>query len=211
MVKPNNDPGCRQFRVLNLAGFLARSEVNGPGIRAVLWVQGCPRRCEGCFNRAFQPFSPATLISVTTLADTILSLDGIDGVTFSGGEPFAQAGPLAELGAVLRNAGLDVITYTGYTPEELAAGSDPAWPALLAATDLLIAGPYIARLAKPNPLTGSQNQQVIPLGTRFLPDALPDTGSSHTEFTIARDGTVTATGFPEPALIRRIASHCRGT
>ena len=80
------------------SGFLARSEVNGPGIRAVVWVQGCPFRCEGCFNERFLPFSPAQQVSVSELAGTILSLPGIDGVTFSGGEPFAQAGPLAELG-----------------------------------------------------------------------------------------------------------------
>lgn len=196
--------------VLNLAGFLARSEVNGPGIRAVLWVQGCPRRCEGCFNPQFQPFSPATVTSVPTLAETILSLDDIDGVTFSGGEPFAQAGPLAELGATLRHAGLSVITYSGYTAEELAEGDDPAWPALLAATDLLIAGPFIASRARPDPLTGSANQQVIALGTRLSSQRL-ETESSRTEFTIAPDGSITTTGFPEPSLVRQIASRCRGT
>ena len=210
MVKPNNDPGCRPMSVLNLAGFLARSEVNGPGIRAVLWVQGCPRRCEGCFNPQFQPFSPATVTSVPTVAETILSLDDIDGVTFSGGEPFAQAGPLAELGATLRHAGLTVITYSGYTAEELAAENDPAWPALLAATDLLIAGPFIASRARPDPLTGSANQQVIALGTRLSSQRL-ETESSRMEFTIAPDGSITTTGFPEPSLVRQIASRCRGT
>ena len=101
MVNDYNDPGCRPMSVLNLAGFLARSGVNGPGIRAVVWVQGCPFRCKGCFNERFQPFSPATGIPVDTLAGTILALPGIDGVTFSGGEPFAQAGPLAELALML--------------------------------------------------------------------------------------------------------------
>ena len=151
MVNDYNDPGCRPMSVLNLAGFLARSEVNGPGIRAVVWVQGCPLRCEGCFNEQFQPFSPATLIPVDELAGTILALPGIDGVTFSGGEPFAQAGPLAALGERLRRAGLTIVTYTGYTAEQLASGDDPAWPALLAVTDLLIAGPYIAELAAAGP------------------------------------------------------------
>jgi len=196
--------------VLNLAGFLARSEVNGPGIRAVLWVQGCPRRCEGCFNPQFQPFSPATHALVPTLAKTIISLEGIDGVTFSGGEPFAQAGPLAELGATLRNAGLSVITYSGYTAEELAAGDDPAWPALLAATDLLIAGPFIAFRARPDPLTGSANQQVIAIGMR-LSAGRKDSAGSRTEFTIAPDGSITTTGFPEPSLVRQIRAQLRGT
>jgi anaerobic ribonucleoside-triphosphate reductase activating protein len=213
MVLPNNEHGCRPMRVLNLAGFLARSEVNGPGTRTVVWVQGCPHRCEGCFNKPFQPFSPATLIPVDTLAGTILSLGGIDGVTFSGGEPFAQAGPLAALGERLRAAGLSVVTYTGYTAEQLAEGHDPAWPALLAVTDLLIAGPYIAGLAKPDPLKGSSNQQAITLGMRIANPhraTRARTARCRTEFTIAPDGTITATGFPAPALIAQLALRCRG-
>jgi anaerobic ribonucleoside-triphosphate reductase activating protein len=200
--------------MLNLAGFLMKSEVNGPGTRAVVWVQGCPIHCEGCFNVQFQPFFPATLIPVDELAGTILSLRGIDGVTFSGGEPFAQAGPLAVLGERLRNAGLSIVTYTGYTAEQLAKGDDPAWPALLAVTDLLIAGPYIAGLAKPDPLKGSSNQQAIPLGTKIAIPRWVARGNhacGTTEFTIASDGTITTTGFPAPSLIRQLASRCRGT
>jgi anaerobic ribonucleoside-triphosphate reductase activating protein len=214
MVNDYNDPGCRPMSVLNLAGFLARSEVNGPGIRAVVWVQGCPFRCKGCFNEQFQPFSPATVIPVDRLAGTILALPGIDGVTFSGGEPFAQAGPLAALGERLRRAGLTIVTYTGYTAEQLADGDDPAWPALLAITDLLITGPYIVELAAADPLTGSSNQQVIRLGTKISVSrngAHPDHARSRTEFTIAPDGSITTTGFPAPALIGQLASRCRGT
>lgn len=198
--------------VLNLAGFLAKSEVNGPGTRAVLWVQGCPIRCEGCFNVPFQSFSPATLVPVSELAETILSLPGIDGITFSGGEPFAQAGPLAALGERLRRAGLTVVTYTGYTAEQLAAGEDSSWPALLAVTDLLIAGPFVAGLAGEDPLKGSANQQVIPLGTRLAPSArkdAPGVPPARTEFTIAPDGTITTTGFPAPSLLENLASRCR--
>jgi anaerobic ribonucleoside-triphosphate reductase activating protein len=199
--------------LLNLAGFLARSQVNGPGTRAVIWVQGCPRRCEGCFNPQFQSFSPATVTRIDDLARVILSLPCIDGVTFSGGEPFAQAGQLAVLGRRLRNNGLDIITYSGYTVEELAEGSNPAWPALLAVTDLLIAGPFVAGDAQPDALKGSSNQRVIPLGTKLL---FPrHTGqlepvSSRTEFTIAPDGTITTTGFPAPPLLEQLASRCRG-
>ena len=212
MVLPNNDPGYRPMSVLNLAGFLAKSEVNGPGTRAVIWVQGCPIHCEGCFNVPFQPFSPATLVPVNELAGRILALQGIDGVTFSGGEPFAQAGPLAELGEELRRAGLSIVTYTGYTTGQLAAGDDPAWPALLAVTDLLIAGPYIAGLAKPDPMRGSSNQEAIPLGMKVLTSrktALHHS-RSRTEFTIAPDGTIITTGFPAHALLEQLALRCRG-
>lgn len=213
MVNDNNDPGYRPMSALNLAGFLARSEVNGPGIRAVVWVRGCPFRCKGCFNELFQPFSPATFISVDNLAGTILALPGIDGVTFSGGEPFAQAGPLAALGERLRKADLTIVTYSGYTTEQLALGDDPAWPALLSVTDLLITGPYVAEMAAADPLKGSLNQQVIPLGTKIpvvRRGTNKDRARSRTEFTITPDGTITTTGFPAPALLEQLASRCRG-
>lgn len=214
MVIQNNDPGCRPMHVINLAGFLARSEVNGPGTRAVVWVQGCPFRCEGCFNASFQPFSPATPVPVGTLAGRILSLEGIDGVTFSGGEPFAHAGPLAALGERLRAAGLSVVIYTGYTAEEIFSGDDPAWPPLLAVTDLLIAGPYIAAQAWADPLTGSANQRVISLGMRIRQQVNPagaGPAGSSAEFTLAPDGTITTTGFPAPCLLRDLGTRCRGS
>jgi anaerobic ribonucleoside-triphosphate reductase activating protein len=213
MVHQISDPGCRQMSVINLAGFLARSSANGPGTRAVVWVQGCPIRCPGCFNEQFQSFSPAHLIDTDRLAERILSLDGIDGVTFSGGEPFAQAGALAVLGRQVRDGGLNVVTYSGYTCGELAAGTDPSWPALLAVTDLLIAGPYLRARACRDPLRGSGNQRAIPLGTRLaFPPEAPGSGTaaSTAEFTIAPDGTIIATGFPAPALLRALGSPCRG-
>lgn len=213
MVHNYNDPGCRHMSVLNLAGFLARSAVNGPGTRAVVWVQGCPLQCEGCFNEQFQSFSPMHMVGTSDLADKILSIPDIDGVTFSGGEPFAQAGPLTELGQNLRDAGLTIVTYSGYTCEELATGSDPSWPSLLAVTDLLIAGPYRADLACPHPLTGSSNQQVIPIGTSlwFPPDSnQPGCIGSRMEFTITDNGTITTSGFPRTGLREQLASRCRG-
>ena len=213
MVHEYNDPGCRPMSVLNLAGFLARSEVNGPGTRAVIWVQGCTRRCKGCFNPQFQPFSPASQVPVDNLADTILSLSGIDGVTFSGGEPFLQAGPLAKLGELLRDAGLTVVTYTGFTSDQIANGNDPAWPALLAVTDLLISGPYIEACAEPDALKGSTNQQVISLGTKLgCPNhaGISKNGRASTEFIITPEGTITTTGFPAPDFVDKIASRCRG-
>jgi anaerobic ribonucleoside-triphosphate reductase activating protein len=212
MVHEYNDPGCRPMSVLNLAGFLARSEVNGPGTRAVIWVQGCTRRCKGCFNPQFQPFSPASQVPVDKLAESVLSLSGIEGVTFSGGEPFLQAGPLAALGEQLRNAGLTIVTYTGFTTAQIAKGDDPSWPALLAVTDLLISGPYIETCAGPDPLKGSSNQQVIPLGTKLQctnHTRIAKTGWTSMEFSITPEGTITTTGFPTPDFVDKIASRCK--
>jgi anaerobic ribonucleoside-triphosphate reductase activating protein len=211
MVHQFSDPGCRRKDVLNLAGFLPRSEVNGPGSRAVVWVQGCPIRCRGCFNEACWPFSPANLTTVDELASRITSLPDIDGVTFSGGEPFAQAGPLALLGDQLKVSGLTLVTYTGFTPDQLARGRCPSRDHLLSITDLLIAGPYIAGLACTDTYRGSSNQQVIPISGRILPvPAREQEPGGIVEFTIGTDGSIITSGFPEKPLVEQLAQRCRG-
>ncbi len=210
MVHDNSDPGCRPKSVLNLAGFLARSEVNGPGIRAVVWVQGCSHRCEGCFNPQSWSFSPVQLVPVRELAGQILALDDIDGVTFSGGEPFAQAAALADLGSRLKHAGLSIITYTGFTHDDILREGRPSYLRLLMVTDILIAGPYIRSWAPVHPFTGSGNQCVIPLnGDPASGPSGAGTPCGQAEFTILRDGNITMTGFPGPHLTRRVAAHCR--
>lgn len=211
MVLQISDPGYQHRSVLNLAGFLARSAANGPGIRAVVWVQGCPIRCRGCFNPSSWSFSSVTKISSDELAARILATEGIDGITFSGGEPFAQAGALACIGEQARDKGLTIVTYTGYTYEQLTARANPDWDRLLAVTDLLIAGPYSKTLACSHPYIGSSNQQVIPLTGRIRTDFPHGQIPGETiEFSIASDGTVTTTGFPREHMIRQIVARCRG-
>ena len=91
---------------LNLGAIQERSAVNGPGERFVLWLQGCPLRCPGCCNPEFQPLVPRHLLVVEELAGRILAVPGIEGVTYSGGEPTVQARGLACLSERLRPAGL---------------------------------------------------------------------------------------------------------
>ncbi len=211
MVNEYNDPGCRLRSTINLGCFLARSEVNGPGIRAVVWVQGCPHRCEGCFNPQFLPFSPAREVTAGELADTILARPGIDGVTFSGGEPFAQAVPLAALGEHLSESGLNVVTYSGYMYDHLTRGTEAGWQDLLSVTDLLVAGPYIPSLRCTGSLKGSTNQQIVPLSGRISVTA--DEGiirGGTAEFTISPEGAITTTGFPDIKLLRKLKACGRG-
>lgn len=211
MVNEYNDPGCRRRSELNLSGFLMRSAANGPGTRFVVWVQGCPIRCSGCFNPSSWSFSPVNVVTSDELADRILKTDDIEGVTFSGGEPFAQAGPVADVAETVRMAGLSVLTYSGYTYEQLIIRRDPAWDRLLSATDLLIAGPYHERETCPGPFMGSTNQQTIILNNRIVlePPLVPPGGKT-VEFIVEPDGTVTTTGFPEMGMVREISTRCRG-
>ena len=104
---------------LRIAGTANDSIVDGPGIRFTIFTQGCPHHCEGCHNPQTHDFSGGKLADTDELLDRIRSNPLLDGVTFSGGEPFCQAEALAELGSRIRSLGLNIVTYTGYTFEEL--------------------------------------------------------------------------------------------
>ena len=104
---------------LNIAAQLKKSVVNGPGTRYVIWFQGCPFKCPGCFNKEFQPFVTKRLFNIETLAKKILSVEGIEGVTYTGGEPIAQAEPLYYLSSILKKYKRTIVCCTGFTLEEL--------------------------------------------------------------------------------------------
>jgi anaerobic ribonucleoside-triphosphate reductase activating protein len=183
---------------LNYAGFLACSTVNGPGRRAVVWVQGCPLRCSGCFNPELWSFVPRNRIRAGDLADRITALPDIEGVTFSGGEPFCQAAALAEVGELVREQGLTVVTFTGFPFRELRLRQRRSWNALLGATDLLIAGPYRRDLPCSNPLLASANQEIVHLsGLLRGREDEPGQAAGTVEYTISAEGVITTTGFPD--------------
>ena len=152
--------------MLNVAGRIAATEAEGPGIRHAIWLQGCPLRCEGCCNPAMQPFAPATPMSVSEVVAEIIGTPGIEGVTFLGGEPFAQAEPLAEVARAVRERDLSVLVFSGYTLEELRRATGPGWIALLAATDVLVDGRYLRGAPSPLRFVGSANQRVHALSPR---------------------------------------------
>lgn len=182
---------------VNLARTLSRSAVNGPGERFVLWVQGCPLACAGCWNPDTWAFKRRDLREVDELSATILTTESIEGVTFTGGEPFAQARALAEVGRQMRAADLSVFVFTGYELDELTR---PEHRDLLALTDVLVAGRYVeAERAVGLPWRGSANQQVYFLTDRYSPADMFETGAA--EFLLSADGTLTVTGFPVPGLL----------
>ena len=142
--------------------------VLGPGNRAVIWVHGCPRNCPGCIAESFRK-GEGRECSPEEMAEWILSQNA-EGLTLSGGEPFLQAGPLAEtLRLVREKRDLGVIVYTGYTLEELQAASeeDPGVKDLLGFTDLLIDGPYVREKDVNQPYVGSSNQRLLLLTGRY--------------------------------------------
>ncbi len=181
---------------LNIMGYVDESEVNGPGCRAVVWVQGCKRECAACFNPASWSFEINQLIAVDELAEKILSNPRNEGVTFSGGEPFLQAPALAQLAKKLKAAGLNVMSFSGYTLPELQGENAPAGAReLLAELDILVDGPYVESLAinSPDSPVSSRNQRV-----RVLNPAFEDKitwASDQVEIHIFKDGSRLITGF----------------
>ncbi|MEL7078132.1 MAG: 4Fe-4S single cluster domain-containing protein [Cyanobacteria bacterium J06648_1] len=148
---------------LNLMGYVDESAVNGPGCRAVIWVQGCLRECPGCFNPSSWSFEINQLMSVDKLVEKIASNPNHEGVTFSGGEPFWQAPALAEAARKLKAKGLNVMSYTGFTLERLQSEYAPAGAQdLLSQLDILIDGPYLRSqtVNASNSPVGSSNQRV---------------------------------------------------
>lgn len=154
---------------LNVAATCRATRALGPGVRAVVWVQGCCFRCPGCIAPEWIPLRPARLIRPEELVRE-LPLGDIDGLTFSGGEPMLQAAGLATLARLARQGhpALSVICYTGFTLEQLLQQpTRPGVSDLLQQTDVLIDGTYIAMLNDDRGLRGSSNQRV-----HFLSDRL---------------------------------------
>jgi anaerobic ribonucleoside-triphosphate reductase activating protein len=149
---------------LRISGIEKESVVDGPGLRFVVFAQGCNRACPDCHNPDTWSLTGGELIEAKDLLDQILSAKLLKGVTFSGGEPFLQARPFAWLGQQVKKAGLDLITYTGYIWEELQhlAKTDDDVKGLLLTSDYIVDGPYLrGERSWDIPFRGSQNQRFI--------------------------------------------------
>ena len=149
---------------LRLAGIVDESVVDGLGIRMTVFVQGCPHRCKGCHNPASWDSAGGKVYPLRFVADLVQKDPLLDGVTFSGGEPFAQPAPLAVLAAWLHSRGMNVWCYSGYTYEQLVqkAQTDADTAALLQNIDVLVDGPFVeAQRDLTLKFRGSANQRVL--------------------------------------------------
>lgn len=139
--------------------FEPASRANGPGLRAVVWFQGCSLGCPGCFNPATHDPGGGDECDTETLAAEILARAArIEGLSVSGGEPFQQPEALLDLLQRLAAASLSRLVFSGYTLAEIQAL--PLGPATLRHVDVLIAGRYHAAQRTGHGLLGSANQQI---------------------------------------------------
>ncbi len=152
--------------VLRLSGTVQDSIVDGPGIRYVVFVQGCPHHCPGCHNLHTHDFAAGYEAHPKELLGEIKSNPLAGGVTFSGGEPFCQPEALCVLGRMVKDEGKHLMIYSGYTYERLLeiGKKRPAVLGLLELADLLVDGPYLEEKRDLSlPYRGSANQRVIDL------------------------------------------------
>lgn len=154
------------METVRIAGVIRQSIVDGPGMRFVVFTQGCPHQCEGCHNQGTHSFSGGYDCDITKILDEIARNPLLRGITLSGGEPFCRADELLPLVKAVRAKKLDVFCFSGYTFEELMAMSelDASVAELLSLIDILVDGRFIlAERDLELRFRGSRNQRILDL------------------------------------------------
>lgn len=149
---------------MRIAGIMDDSIVDGPGLRLTVFTQGCTHHCPGCHNPESHDLAGGSEKSTAEIIEMIDDNPLLDGVTLSGGDPFVQPGPCAEIARAVHERGLNVWTYSGWTFEALweKAQNEPDTLALLRETDVLVDGPFImAQKSLDVKWRGSKNQRLI--------------------------------------------------
>lgn len=175
-----------------------RSRANGPGIRFVVWFQGCTLGCPGCFNPATHAVDPGpgtapqTPQTIDELAAAMAAArtTGTTGLSLSGGEPLQQPQAARALLDAARALGMSTLAFSGYTIDEIRAL--PGGPDVLARLDVLIDGRYVAGDRLATGLRGSANQRIHRLTERYLLAEVEATPVA--EIRIGPDGEVILTG-----------------
>jgi anaerobic ribonucleoside-triphosphate reductase activating protein len=156
----------RPALTLRVHALLESGYANGPGCRAVIWVQGCSIRCDGCCNPDAQDPSGGRVVPVTDLVDWARSITGIEGITLSGGEPLLQPAAVAAfLRDIRATTDLSVVLFTGYDWPSIGGTSE--LQEVVRLTDIVIAGPYRRDQKLERGIRASANQTVRLLTHRY--------------------------------------------
>jgi len=177
------------------------STIYGPGLRYVIWTQGCTLACKGCWNKQFWP-KGGTPVTITDLVKEILQVKGIEGITILGGEPLQQSNATLELIRSVKAVGQTVFMYTGYEPEEF----DETMQACFDSSDIVVTGRYIEsqRNVKLR-WRGSTNQMVhCPTGRYSLSELIEQ---NEVEIVVNQDGTIELYGYPDSEISEWIVNQ----
>ena len=151
-------------KLIRLAGIAENSLVNGKGLRKVFFSQGCSHHCEGCFNQHTWEFAGGRMFDMDKKKKKVKDEPFLDGVTFSGGDPFQQADKFAYLAKKLHEANINIWAYTGYTFEELMklAQTNPHIKQMINNVDVIVDGRFMKdKMSENLKYCGSSNQRVI--------------------------------------------------
>jgi anaerobic ribonucleoside-triphosphate reductase activating protein len=149
---------------IRIAGIEEESFVDGPGIRLVVFMQGCPHHCPGCHNPETHSYDKGKIISVNDVLSKLASSSMYQGITFSGGEPFIHSDNLINLATEVKRCGYDIVFYSGWTFEELLEKSKKEEEIinLLILGDILVDGKFlIEERSLELRWRGSRNQRII--------------------------------------------------
>ncbi len=189
--------------MLDLYKIIPQTEVEGPNKRFCIWVQGCKKHCVGCWAKETWEFGIGKNYSVEELFQLIKAQKDIEGVTFLGGEPFEQAENLSKLAQKVKEIGLSVVCFTGYTIEELRNKNSSAITALLENIDLLIDGGFEKEnFDLSRPWVGSSNQRYIFLSDVYSPDTIKKY-TNKVEVRISRGGKLEINGMGDFEKIKK--------
>jgi anaerobic ribonucleoside-triphosphate reductase activating protein len=195
--------------LLRIHSKIESSMVNGPGRRAVIWVQGCSLACPGCWNpdtHSAHGGRDFELAEILEWIQPLWSASAISGLTVSGGEPLEQAAALETLVTELRKEipGLSVGLFSGYTERELARGHfksgdlratqrAKSWQNIRTCLDFAVLGRFNKGLPSSLPLVSSSNQELVLISSRYT---IEEFGDQSVEITIDANGLTQITGFP---------------
>lgn len=145
---------------IRLSGIVGDSIVDGTGIRLTVFVQGCTHNCKGCHNPQTHDLNGGYLADTDDILEKALKNPLLEGLTFSGGEPFLQPLPLTDLAIKAHKAGYNIFCYTGFLYEQLLNDSEKK--KLLENVDFLVDGPFIEeQKSLLLNFRGSKNQRII--------------------------------------------------
>lgn len=185
---------------LNVSHIIPATQAEGPGLRFVVWVQGCLKRCKGCCNTDLLKIEPRHLIRTSEIIEQLkLASENheLEGITFLGGEPFLQAEGLADIAETAQQLELSVMVFSGYLLEELNEQNFKGAERLLKATDVLIDGEFEQdKVETVRNWVGSTNQRFHYLTSRYLADIETMSLSVTNEWRIDLNGRLSINGLP---------------
>ncbi|MHA1766536.1 MAG: 4Fe-4S single cluster domain-containing protein [Promethearchaeota archaeon] len=185
--------------LLNIAKIIENSYANGPGLRSVIWFQGCNFHCKGCYNKELWPFIKKNQYTPKQLVEVILKNKKIEGITLSGGEPLLQYPALLDFLKLIKKTRLTVVCFTGFYFNQI---KNSKMKDILNYIDIIIAGSYIEDLKTNfNSLISSSNQELIFLSDKY---SYKDIKDEQLIEIFIDDKEIQITGFPSKKFLKEV-------